>query len=133
MDAALWTVRAERMKAGIEHVVPLSSAAPALLIKLRRSEAAPGASIFGVGGAARSNMAIAMLLRRMKRGDITTHGFRSTFRDWAGDATSYPRELVEEALAHTIQNKAERAYRRGTAIERRREIMDDWSRFVAIV
>jgi integrase len=75
-------------------------------------------------------MAMAMLLRRMGRGDITVHGFRSTFRDWAGDATSCPRELVEQALAHTISNKAERAYRRGTAVERRRELMEAWSTYL---
>ena len=73
---------------------------------------------------------MAMLLRRMEHRGITTHGFRSTFRDWAGDATSYPREIVEQALAHTIENQAERAYRRGTAVERRRELMQAWSNFL---
>ncbi len=76
-------------------------------------------------------MAVAMLLRRMGHGDITTHGFRSAFRDWAGDATEYPRDVVEQALAYTIQNKAERAYRRGTAVERRRALMEDWARFLS--
>jgi integrase len=66
----------------------------------------------------------------MERGDITTHGFRSTFRDWAGDATDHPREIIEQALAHIIQNKAERAYRRGTAIERRRKLMGAWADFL---
>jgi integrase len=87
--------------------------------------------VFAISGAIRSNMAMTMLLRRMSYGHVTTHGFRSTFRDWAGDATSYPRDLVEQALAHTIQNKAERAYRRGTAIERRREMMEGWACFLA--
>jgi integrase len=76
-------------------------------------------------------MAMAMLLRRMKRDYVTTHGFRSTFRDWAGDKTDYPREIIEQALAHTIQNKAERAYRRGTAVDRRRHLMESWSGFLS--
>lgn len=130
MDRKLWTVPAERMKAGVEHVVPLSNAAVRLLQQLRPEKPPRDSRVFAVGGAPRSNMAMSMLLRRMKRHDITTHGFRSTFRDWAGDATNYPRELVEQALAHTIQNKAERAYRRGTAIERRRALMEDWSEFL---
>jgi integrase len=83
-----------------------------------------------VNGASRSNMAMAMLLRRMSFGHVTTHGFRSTFRDWAGDETTFAREIIEQALAHTIQNKAERAYRRGTAIERRRTLMQAWSDYI---
>ncbi len=75
-------------------------------------------------------MAMAMLLRRMGRRDLTTHGFRSTFRDWAGDKTEHPREIIEQALAHTIQNKAEAAYRRGTAIDRRRMLMEDWAAYL---
>jgi integrase len=74
-------------------------------------------------------MAMAMLLRRMGYA-ITTHGFRSTFRDWAGDCTNHPREVIEAALAHTIQNKAEKAYRRGTAIERRRALMQEWAEYL---
>lgn len=62
----------------------------------------------------------------MKFGHVTVHGFRSTFRDWAGDATSYPREVVEQALAHTVESKVERPYRGGTAVERRRELMERW-------
>ncbi len=72
-------------------------------------------------------MAMAMLLRRMDHHHITTHGFRSTFRDWAGDGTSHPTAIIETALAHTIQNKAEKAYRRGTAIERRLALMQEWA------
>ena len=127
LEARLWTVPADRMKAGVEHVVPLSDAAITLLKATRTPETKPSDLAFAVGGAARSNMAMAMLLRRMGHGDITTHGFRSSFRDWAGDATSFPREIVEQALAHTIQNQAERAYRRGTAVERRRDLMQSWS------
>jgi integrase len=131
LDSKLWTVPADRMKAGAEHVVPLSEAAVVLLESIKPASTKPNDPIFAVGGATRSNMAMAMLLRRMGHGNITTHGFRSTFRDWAGDATTFPREIVEQALAHTIQNKAERAYRRGTAIERRRELMTAWAAFLS--
>lgn len=126
----LWTIPGSRMKAGVEHCVPLSESAAKLLTGLRPADPKPHQRVFEVRGVARSNMAMAMLLRRMKQGHITVHGFRSTFRDWAGDATSYPRELIEQALAHTIENKAERAYRRGTAIERRRALMQDWDDFL---
>ncbi len=131
IDNKLWVIPAERMKAGAEHVVPLSDAALAVLDRLPPGSRKPIDPVFGVGGAARSNMAMAMLLRRMGQGDITTHGFRSTFRDWAGDRTDFPREIIEQALAHTIQNKAERAYRRGTAVDRRRNLMQDWSSFLS--
>jgi len=125
----LWRVPAERMKAGVEHVVPLAPSAIILLESLKPKDERTG-RIFALAGAIRSNMAMTMLLRRMDYGHITVHGFRSTFRDWAGDGTNHPRELIEAALAHTIQNKAERAYRRGTAIERRRALMDDWASYL---
>lgn len=129
-DAGTWTVPASRMKAGVEHVVPLSSGAIELLKSVTPNDSKLDDPIFAVNGAARSNMAMAMLLRRMRHGHVTTHGFRSTFRDWAGDETAFPREIIEQALAHTIQSKAERAYRRGTAIERRRELMEAWSNYL---
>ncbi len=130
LSTQLWTVPADRMKAGVEHIVPLSAAAVSLLNSVASERVSPEDTIFAVAGAKRSNMAMAMLLRRMNRGDVTTHGFRSTFRDWAGDKTQHPRELIEQALAHTIQNKAERAYRRGTAVERRRGLMEDWAAYL---
>ncbi|WP_376772691.1 tyrosine-type recombinase/integrase [Ancylobacter sonchi] len=78
-----------------------------------------------------SNMAMAMLLqKRMKLEETTVHGFRSSFRDWAGESTGFPRELAEAALAHIVGNEVERAYRRGDALEKRRELMDAWERFV---
>lgn len=123
----LWRVPGSRMKAGVDHVVPLSDAAMALLERFHHDKARAEDRIFMIDGAARSNMAMAMLLRRMDMSHITTHGFRSTFRDWAGDCTSFPREIIEAALAHTISNKAEAAYRRGTAIERRRTLMAEWA------
>ena len=130
-DALTWTVPAKRMKAGAEHVVPLSTAAADLVRNLMPTDLTADAPIFAINGARRSNMAMAMLLRRMGYGHVTTHGFRSTFRDWAGDATDFPREIIEHTLAHAIQNKAERAYRRGTALERRRELMEAWARFLS--
>lgn len=130
LNAKLWKVPASRMKAGNEHEVPLSQAAVDLLLQLEPNPPVTIAPVFAVGGVTRSNMAMAMLLRRMGRVDITTHGFRSTFRDWAGDATDFSREIIEQALAHTIQNKAERAYRRSTAVDRRRELMEAWASFL---
>jgi integrase len=130
LNQALWTVPADRMKAGSEHIVPLAKAAVELLTSLRPEKPNAAGKVFAIAGATRSNMAMAMLLRRMEYGHITTHGMRSTFRDWAGDHTDHPRELIEQALAHTIANKAERAYRRGTAVERRRQLMEDWATFL---
>ena len=74
-----------------------------------------------------SNMAMLMVLRRMYKGEFTTHGFRSTFRDWASETTAYPHEVCEMAMAHTIANKAEAAYRRGDLFEKRRRLMQDWA------
>jgi integrase len=76
-----------------------------------------------------SNMTMLMLLRRMKREDLTAHGFRSTFSDWAAERTAYPREVVEMALAHAVGNKVEDAYRRGDLFEKRRRLMADWAAF----
>jgi integrase len=74
-------------------------------------------------------MVFLMLLRRMKRGELTAHGFRSSFSDWAAERTAYPREVVEMALAHAIKNRVEAAYRRGDLFEKRRQLMDAWARF----
>lgn len=132
LDEALWTVPAQRMKAGAEHQVPLSPTVLSLLRRLRSKRVKGTELVFrSTDGSALSNMSMAMLLRRMQRGSITVHGFRSTFRDWAGETTSFPREIVEMALAHTIESKAERAYRRGRAVEKRRELMEAWGAFCA--
>lgn len=133
LHEGLWRIPASRMKAGVEHVVPLSDAAVALLTAISPEPRKPAAAIFSLNGNARSNMAMAMLLRRMNFDHVTVHGFRSTFRDWAGDCTQHPREVIETALAHTIQSKAEKAYRRGTAVERRRTLMQDWSNYLGEV
>ena len=130
LNAGVWTVPPERMKAGREHRVPLVPAAAAVLTAMLPSRPAdedgyvfPG----GNKGAPLSNMAMTALLRRMGRGDITVHGFRSTFRDWCGEATHHPREIAEAALAHTVKNKTETAYQRGDLLDKRRVLMADWA------
>ena len=83
----------------------------------------------GARGAGLSNMSFLMLLRRMGRGDLTAHGFRSSFRDWTAERTSFPREVAEQALAHTLSDKVEAAYRRSDLFDKRRKLMDAWARF----
>jgi integrase len=131
LDAAVWTVPRERMKAGREHRVALSEAALTLLHSLARDEAGPDALVFpGLReGRPLSVMAMAMVLRRMRRGDLTVHGFRSTFRDWAGETTAHPREVVERALAHGLGDTVEEAYARGDLFGKRRKLMEDWAGF----
>jgi integrase len=125
----VWTVPAGRMKAGKEHRVPLSSRALAVL----RDEHDVRTSdyVFPGGKADKplSNMAMTEVLRRMGRGDITVHGFRSTFRDWAAERTNFPSEVVEMALAHAVGDKVEAAYRRGDLFEKRRRLMADWATY----
>ncbi|MES2119741.1 MAG: integrase arm-type DNA-binding domain-containing protein [Pseudomonadota bacterium] len=129
LDKALWTVPAERMKAGKEHRVPLTQRAVAILKSLKPLGSQclfPGAK-----GGKLSGMAMTMLMRRMKV-DATVHGFRSGFRDWAAECTGYAHEVAEMALAHTIENKVERAYRRGDLFDKRRRLMDDWAAYCAM-
>ena len=80
-------------------------------------------------GTGLSNMAMLVLLRRMERDDLTAHGFRSSFRDWAAECTAYPNEAVEMALAHVISDKVEAAYRRGDLFEKRRRLMEEWAKY----
>lgn len=137
----LWTIPATRMKAGREHRVPLSDAALAML-HIARGDPEPAADtlVFAArgGGNPLSDMALTMLLRKAKRPDgggwtdragetITAHGFRSSFRDWAGEATAHPREVIEQALAHQLRDKAEAAYARGDLLAKRTALMTDWS------
>jgi integrase len=132
LDRSLWTVPAVRMKAGKEHQVPLSAAAVTLLKTLKQGR--DGEDYVFPGQSRKkplSNMSMLMLLRRMKVEEFTVHGFRSTFRDWAGDKTDFAREVVEHALAHTVGSQVERAYRRGHALEKRRGLMEAWARFLA--
>jgi integrase len=129
LDKKIWTVPPNRMKAGREHRVPLSPRAVAILRQLEKLKA--GEFVFP--GQARnkplSNMAMEMVLRRMKTEDTTVHGFRSSFRDWAGNVSNFPREVVETALAHVIGDKAEQAYRRSDALEKRRKLMEAWAAY----
>ncbi|MEI8396285.1 MAG: integrase arm-type DNA-binding domain-containing protein [Rhodospirillaceae bacterium] len=128
MEAAVWIVPAERMKAAREHRVPLSERALDILRTM--AEHRQGDVVFpSMRGNSLSNMAMMMMLRRMGRGDLTMHGFRSSFRDWAAERTAYPNEVVEMALAHSVGNKVEAAYRRGDLFDKRRRLMDDWSAF----
>jgi integrase len=133
-DGAIWTIPAERMKAGREHRVPLTDGALAILqevAKLRTQKDDASAPVFPGQRTDKplSNMALLMLLRRMERGDLTAHGFRSTFRDWVAEATDHPRELAEAALAHVLGNKVEAAYQRGDLLAKRRKLMEDWAAF----
>jgi integrase len=126
-----WIVPAERMKTHREHRVPLSAAAAAVL---GRAKDLKGDYIFPgrAPDSPLSNMALLMLLGRMNCGDITAHGFRSTFRDWAAEQTSFSNEVVEMALAHAIESKTEAAYRRSDLFEKRRSLMAAWAEFCAI-
>jgi integrase len=123
----IWTVPADRMKGGKEHRVPLSARAREVLEELPREGefVFPGAR----PGKPFSNMVLLVLLRRMGRGNITAHGFRSTFRDWCAECTGYQREVAEAALAHTIESKVEAAYRRGDLFEKRKRLMAEWADF----
>jgi integrase len=121
LKAKVWTVSAERMKAGKEHRIPLSDRAVEILSSLPRH----GKRVFPL-----SNMAMLELLRGMRPG-ATTHGFRSSLRTWASEATSFPHEVCEQALAHTISNKVERAYRRGDLFQKRAAMMQAWAAYCA--
>jgi len=128
LGSKVWTVPADRMKSGKEHRVPLSAAAVAIIEQMQAIRV--GDFIFPGGklGKPLSNMAIFKLLRRMGRGELTAHGFRSSFRDWAAERTSYPREVAEMALAHTVGDKVEAAYRRGDLFTKRRRLMEEWAK-----
>jgi integrase len=125
-----WTVPAERMKAGKKHRVPLSAAALAILERLhevRRDDFVfPGAR----AGRPLSEMAMLMLLRRMEC-DVTAHGFRSSFRDWAAERTNFPNQVAEMALAHAIPDAVEAAYRRGDLFDKRRRLLEAWADYCA--
>jgi integrase len=129
LAARLWVVPAVRMKHGREHRVPLSVRAVEILREMERDRL----SEFVFPGVKhqkpRSGMALDRVLQRM-RADVTVHGFRSAFRDWAGERTNFPREVAEAALAHLVGDAVERAYRRGDALEKRRKLMDAWSNFL---
>lgn len=135
-DNATWIIPSERMKASREHRVPLSQQALALLTALPRikdnSYIFPGMKL----GRPLSNMALLQFMRGLgygpsgEKGNYVPHGFRSSFRDWTGEVTSYPRDVAEMALAHAIENKVEAAYRRGDLFDKRRRMMQDWSDYI---
>lgn len=131
LDEALWIVPAERMKARKEHRVPL----PPRAVEIVRAQlkAHPDAEFVfpGIKGQALSDMSLTAVLRRMKVEGATVHGFRSSFRDWGAEQTSYPREMLEIALAHKVGNEVERAYLRSDMMEKRRRLMNDWARYCA--
>ena len=133
LERAVWTVPAHRMKAGREHRVPLSGRALAIVKALR--QAAERCEFVFAGhkpGKPLSGEALGMVLRRMKLDDVTVHGFRSAFRDWAAECTNFTNEVCEAALAHTVTNRVEAAYRRGDLFEKRRKLMDAWAAFCAV-
>jgi integrase len=128
-DARTWTVPAGRMKAGKEHRVPLSAEALALLAALPRM-AGTDLVFPAPRGGMLSDMTLTAVLRRLDVPAVP-HGFRSTFRDWAAERTSYPRDVAEMALAHTIGDKVEAAYRRGDLFDKRARMMTEWAKFLA--
>jgi len=128
LEARTWTVLAERMKAGREHRVPLSREAVELLKALPRHAGTDLVFPSPAKQGPLSDMALTKVLRDMQAG-VTAHGFRSSFRDWCAEATSYPGEVAEAALAHVVRNAVEAAYRRGDLFEKRRRLMDEWGSF----
>ena len=126
LDHGTWTIPANRMKAGIEHRVPLSGQAVSLLKSIPRTE---DSLVFPSRKLSKplSDMTLTAVLRRMNCEDTTVHGFRSTFRDWSAECTDYRNEVAEMALAHTIKDKVEAAYRRGDLFMKRQSLMSDWA------
>ncbi|MGE0282953.1 MAG: tyrosine-type recombinase/integrase, partial [Rhizobiaceae bacterium] len=131
-DKLVWSIPAHRMKSGKPHTVPLSSQAVTLLKKLKETAQADIPIVFPGERPKKplSNMAMSMMLRRMKQTDLTVHGFRSSFRDFCGDETTVAREIAEQALAHKVGDATEQAYRRSSALERRRELMQQWADYL---
>ena len=131
LSEGIWTIPADRIKAGKEHRVPLSPAAVTILEAMHKVRHGDYVFPGGKAGNPLSNMAMLKLLERMGRGDLTAHGFRSSFRDWAAERTNFPRDVAEMALAHTIGDKVEGAYRRGDLFDKRRQLMQAWARCCA--
>jgi integrase len=130
LASSVWTVPASRMKAKREHRVPLSPRATAIVKRMAEVRAGPFVFSGQRLDKPLSNMALEMTLRRMKAEGVTVHGFRSSFRDWAGEETHFPREVCEAALAHAVGNSAEQAYRRADALEKRRKLMNAWAQYL---
>lgn len=128
LQARIWTIPAERMKAGKEHRVPLANEVIALLKALPREDDVDQVFLAPRGGQL-SDMSLTAVLRRMGRTGLTQHGFRSTFRDWAGETTAYPREVCEHALAHRLADGVEAAYQRGDLLAKRVGLMSEWAKY----
>jgi integrase len=131
LNEGIWTIPEERMKAGKSHRIPLTSPLRSLLESLNRIDDSPFLFPGQKEGKSLSNMSMLMTLRRMGYKHITVHGFRSTFRDWAAENTSHPRDVCEQALAHTLESSVESAYRRGDMFEKRRKLMEDWAQYLS--
>lgn len=130
LDEALWVVPAERIKMKREHRVPLTPSAIEILLEMRQ-HGQKGLVFPSVqSGKQMSDMTISAVLKRMGRKDITVHGFRSTFKDWASETTAYPDDVSERALAHAVKNRVVAAYKRGDLFEKRRRLMNDWASYV---
>lgn len=129
IENGVWTIPADRMKARKEHRVPLSQQALEIVKAMKdcKKDKSNKFVFPGLRGGGLSNMALLQQLKHMKRNELTAHGFRSTFRDWAAEQTAYPSDVVEMALAHAIANKTEAAYRRGDLFDKRRRLMNDWA------
>jgi integrase len=127
----VWIVPQERMKAGAEHRVPLSTPVLSILEQMLERAGDPEGFVFfgGKAGKPLSNMALLMTLRRMGRDGLTAHGFRSSFRDWCSERTNFPAAVAELALAHTVGDKTIAAYSRSDLFERRRRLMNQWATF----
>ena len=132
LASAEWVIPAARMKAGQPHRVPLSDAALAILREMAAFKDGSGLVFIGQRkGVPMSDETLTYPLHLMGKGDLTAHGFRSTFRDWAAESTHHPNHVVEQALAHTIGSAVEAAYRRGDLLAKRRALMDDWANYLA--
>lgn len=128
-QAGQWIIPAARMKGGRDHRVPLSTRATEILAEMKRIRISEFVFPGGKLNRPLSSMVFLMMLRRLKQTDVTPHGFRSTFRDWAAERTDFPNEVVEMALAHTISNKVEAAYRRSDLLEKRRQLAETWAAY----
>jgi integrase len=132
LESATWTIPASRTKTAREHRVPLSAPAMRLLLELQPLKAVTRVDWVFPGlkaGTSLSPNSMLALLQRINRADLTVHGFRSTFRSWCAEATNYPREVAEAALAHVVGDQVERAYQRSDLFERRRRLMEEWGAY----
>lgn len=132
-EEALWTIPAERMKARRPHMVPLPAQALRLVTQMKAQQISDWVFPGREPRRPLSNMAMTGVMRRLGFGDLTVHGFRSSFRDWAGDQTTFPREVAELALAHNVGNATEQAYRRASALAKRRKLMEAWANYLSVI